>query len=256
LTLTPTRFIGSVLLLTLLLAGCGGDTYAPVVEHTPQPYKPAFRTVRAGDTLYSIAWEADLDYRDLARWNGIRSPYVIVPGQRLRLSAAPRTAAPAPRPTPSPRAIPAPPPSSTGRPVPVPAPAVPPEPKWQAVKSWLWPADGKVIRRFSARQGSKGIDIAGGAGRPVRAAAAGKVVYRGSGLRGYGQLIIIKHNETFLSAYAHNEKIFSKEGDWVAKGQRIATMGSTGTDRVKLHFEIRRHGTPVDPLKYLPRRPL
>ena len=117
---------------------------------------------------------------------------------------------------------------------------------------WGWPAQGKVIAGFSEATGSKGVDIAGAAGQPVNAAAAGKVVYSGSGLRGYGKLVIIKHNKTYLSAYAHNSQILVKEGQEVAKGQKIAEMGSTDTDKVKLHFEIRKLGKPTDPAKFLP----
>ena len=119
---------------------------------------------------------------------------------------------------------------------------------------WSWPAAGKVIAPFS-EGGNKGIDIAGKAGDPVFAAGDGKVIHRGSGLRGYGELVIIKHNATYLSAYAHNQRILVEEGQTVSKGQKIAEMGSTDADRVKLHFEIRKqHGKPVDPLKYLPQR--
>jgi lipoprotein NlpD len=118
--------------------------------------------------------------------------------------------------------------------------------------SWVWPASGKVITGFSDSANLKGIDIAGKAGQPVVASAAGKVVYAGSGLRGYGKLVIVKHNATFLSAYAHNQEILVKEGQQVAKGQKIAEMGSTDSDQVKLHFEIRQRGKPVDPLRYLP----
>ncbi len=118
---------------------------------------------------------------------------------------------------------------------------------------WSWPTDGKLLNRYSESD-SKGIDIAGTRGDPVRAAADGRVVYQGSGLRGYGQLIIVKHSDEFLSAYAHNDRIHVKEGESVKRGQKIADLGSTGTDRAKLHFEIRRHGAPVDPLNYLPKR--
>jgi lipoprotein NlpD len=117
---------------------------------------------------------------------------------------------------------------------------------------WQWPATGKVLSGFSDTANLKGIDIAGTAGQPVVASAAGKVVYAGSGLRGYGKLVIVKHNSTYLSAYAHNSDIVVKEGQQVTRGQKIAEMGSTDSDQVKLHFEIRRLGKPVDPLKYLP----
>jgi lipoprotein NlpD len=120
---------------------------------------------------------------------------------------------------------------------------------------WHWPVAGVILSSFQGNNGlNKGIDLGGKLGEPVLAAASGQVVYSGSGLRGYGKLLIIKHNETFLSAYAHNDRLLVKEGDLVKVGQRIADMGSSGTDRVKLHFEIRRDGTPVDPLKFLPRR--
>ena len=117
---------------------------------------------------------------------------------------------------------------------------------------WAWPAKGKIVTAFSETANLKGIDIAGTAGEPVRASAAGRVVYAGNGLRGYGKLIIIKHNATYLSAYAHNRDILVKEGQQVTRGQKIAEMGNTDADQVKLHFEIRRHGKPMDPTKYLP----
>jgi len=121
--------------------------------------------------------------------------------------------------------------------------------------SWSWPAEGRLISTYNANStGKKGVDIAGKTGDPVRAAASGKVVYAGSGLTGYGRLIIIKHNEDFLSAYAHNRKLIAKEGQWVKRGEVVALMGSSGTDRTELHFEIRKHGRPVDPLGYLPGR--
>ncbi|MDX1334155.1 MAG: peptidoglycan DD-metalloendopeptidase family protein, partial [Gammaproteobacteria bacterium] len=120
---------------------------------------------------------------------------------------------------------------------------------------WGWPTTGKVINSYSASQpGKKGIDIAGKSGQPVVAAAEGKVVYSGSGLKGYGKLIIIKHNNNYFSAYAHNKKIVVKEGSWVKRGNKIAELGNTGADRTMLHFEIRRNGKPVNPLGYLPRR--
>jgi lipoprotein NlpD len=120
---------------------------------------------------------------------------------------------------------------------------------------WGWPAQGKVTAGFNESNGSKGMDISGTQGQPVLAAAAGKVVYSGSGLRGYGKLVIIKHNKTYLSAYAHNSQILVKEGQEVAKGQKIAEMGSTDTDKVKLHFEIRKLGKPIDPSRHLPEKP-
>jgi lipoprotein NlpD len=147
---------------------------------------------------------------------------------------------------------------------PIPAPAVeppvvarveprpPPAPDGDERVDWVWPVRGKVVSGFSDAASLKGIDIAGASGQPVAASAGGKVVYAGTGLRGYGKLIIIKHNGTYLSAYAHNKEILVKEGQQVAKGQKIAEMGNTDADQVKLHFEIRRQGKPVDPLRYLP----
>jgi lipoprotein NlpD len=151
----------------------------------------------------------------------------------------PITSAPAP--------VAVPPPS----PAPVPAPTTAPGGDEENV-DWMWPAKGKLVTGFSDNANLKGIDIAGAAGQPVLASAAGRVVYAGSGLRGYGKLVIVKHNNKFLSAYAHNREILVKEGEQVARGQKIAEMGNTDADQVKLHFEIRRLGKPMDPLKYLP----
>ena len=123
-----------------------------------------------------------------------------------------------------------------------------------AGSGWVWPASGKVLKNFDEIGAGKGLDIGGSKGQPVQAAASGRVVYQGSGLRGYGQLIIVKHSDEYLSAYAHNDRIYVKEGDTVKSGQKIAAMGDSGSDRIMLHFEIRRNGKPVDPLKYLPKR--
>ena len=124
----------------------------------------------------------------------------------------------------------------------------------RAFGSWAWPTEGKILARFNAKGPNKGIDIGGRKGQAIRAAARGTVVYQGSGLRGYGKLIIIKHNADFLSAYAHSDRIYVREGNVIKRGQKIAEMGSSGTNRVKLHFEIRRRGIPVNPLKYLPKK--
>jgi lipoprotein NlpD len=157
-----------------------------------------------------------------------------------------------------------PPPAAPGTPAPVPekatpspAPSAPPSNANGAADDaedldWTWPAKGKLVTGFSDTANLKGIDIAGTAGQAIVASAPGRVVYAGSGLRGYGKLVIIKHNKTFLSAYAHNREIVVKEGQQVTRGQKIAEMGSTDTDQVKLHFEIRRLGRPMDPMKYLP----
>jgi lipoprotein NlpD len=230
-------------------------------------------TVRPNDTLYSIAWRYGLDWQNLARWNGISAPYTIRPGQRLRMNPPPggtalaARSAPAPAPA-RPAASSAPPqtsaprqsarPASPAQSTPAPRPAQPATPAPTAAVAairWQWPTDGQVIRPFpTGDTGKRGIGIAGVRGQPVRAAAAGRVVYSGSGLVGYGQLIIVKHDENFLSAYAHNEKLLVNEGMEVTGGQQIARLGDTGTDRPMLHFEIRHDGRPVDPLRYLPRR--
>lgn len=215
--------------------------------------------VRRGDTLYSIAWQYGLSIDEVAALNGIRPPYTIYTGQRLRVRRGdgPVTgAAPQPRPLPAPpaaRSAPAPAaagPAAQRQPPPaVPEPALP-----AVVKHWVWPARGPLLNGYQPdASGRKGIEIGGSNGQPVKAAAAGKVVYSGSGLVGYGRLIIIKHNESLLSAYGHNSKLLVSEGDYVKTGQDIATMGSSGTDRTQLYFEIRKNGRPVNPLSYLPK---
>jgi lipoprotein NlpD len=264
------------LLLCCLLPACSyGPVHAPVGDRSRHPVRiPAIHTVGQGDTLYSIAFLYGKTVEELAAWNGIRKPYTIYRGQKVRLTAPPRKPSPVVRkPTPSQPKVRAP-----SRPKPaIPSTVRPSQPKVANNRStkpvtsnragkgspvagkgppdWIWPASGKLIRRFDPQSaGKKGINIAGKPGSPVRAAAAGKVVYAGSGLSGYGRLIIIKHNKDFLSAYAHNRKLIAREGQWVKKGELIARMGSSATDRTELHFEIRKKGRPVDPLRYLPRR--
>ena len=255
--------------MLVLLAACGFPL-APVSEQstalrhpeTPRHPETGYREVRVGDTLYSIAWESGRDYRDLARWNRIAPPYVIKPGQKLRLFP-PAGAEQANRPELKPS-----PPTSNQRAAvekapekkkavveKLPAPARQQVPAVSAKQlDWIWPAEGTLLERYSANGPNKGIDIAGRKGQPVLAAAAGQVVYQGGGLRGYGQLIIIKHNADFLSAYAHCDRIYVKEGNVIKRGQKIADMGSSGADRAKLHFEVRYRGAPVDPQDYLPKK--
>ena len=239
----------ALLLLCLLLAGCsGGQAVAPLgprygtqISKTASSY-----VVQRGDTLYSIAWRLNIDYRSLASRNSIRSPYTIYPGQRLNIRGTP--AQPVTN-TPTPRTTQA---TASNRP----SKPTPQASTGARVSQWLWPATGPLREQFSsATGGNKGIDIGGRRGAKVSAAAAGQVVYAGSGLRQYGNLIIIKHNQTHLSAYAHNDSLLVSEGDQVKQGQQIARMGSSGTDQVKLHFEIRRHGTTINPLPLLPKRP-
>ncbi|MCO6411127.1 MAG: peptidoglycan DD-metalloendopeptidase family protein [Thiogranum sp.] len=291
----PQRVLLPVLLC--LLSACAPyEARAPVGDRTQRPASiPASHTVRIGDTLFSVAFLYGLSVDEIAAWNGLREPYLIYGGQKLRLTPppksapAPAAAAPAkrqpqPQPQPAPSLpkvqasqprpdwsqVPASQPKTgapgaaapivaapaTSRPGPVAtAPAIRPEPAFAADIVWKWPADGRLIRSYDATaSGKKGIDIAGKTGDDVRAAASGKVVYSGSGLSGYGRLIIIKHNNDFLSAYAHNRELVATEGQWVKGNEVIARMGSSGTDRTMLHFEIRKQGRPVDPLRYLPRR--
>ena len=224
-----------------------------------------FYHVRPGDTLYSISWQHGYHYRDVARWNGIAPPYVIRPGETLRVAPpvhqrdgtrwtliSKRTVA---------HRAPAPPSPSRSQSYsqalvePAPRRATPAIIPSSPALRWLWPTQGRVVRTFtSPRHGSKGVDIAGNFGQPVQAAAAGKVVYSGNGLKGYGNLVIIKHNDRYLSAYAHNTALLVKEGQYVRAGEPIARMGRTSRNDTLLHFEIRRDGKPVDPLEFLPER--
>lgn len=255
-----------VAVVAAFLTGCmGGGASAPVsVRGTAPPKRPVVSSshrhdsstyiVKKGDTLYSIAWQYGQDHKTLAEWNGIDAPFTLSIGQRISLKK------PANQPgrkqyekgvtTQAKRAQkPRQKTASKHRPAQHKAYA------GTAKVTWKWPVNGKVIQKFSADQhGKKGVDIDGRMGQPVNAASTGRVVYSGSGLIGYGKLIIVKHNDRYLSAYAHNNKIFVKEGDEVKQGQRIAEMGKSGTDRVMLHFEIRRDGKPVNPLHYLPKR--
>ena len=308
----------------IAFAGCASGPRAPVVDLSTgaTPSEPAalessvksqeqadsYRVV-AGDTLYSIAFRHGLDYRQLARWNAIASPYRIGIGQILRLhpQETAQIAQPAPgvavtqaapdrsvaanvtaltvatvQPPPVRHTVPTsqqspttahPPPAVSVPAIPVKPvvqtppvatvveqqPAAKPAPKVAELNAggvtWRWPSDGKVIGTFvDGDQTRQGLDIAGKAGDPVRAAAGGEVVYSGNGLIGYGELIIVKHNSSFLSAYGHNSKRLVKEGQHVAAGQQIAQMGSTASARDELHFEIRKFGKPVNPLDYLPAR--
>jgi len=213
----------------------------------------SYHRVTQGETLYSISWHYGLDYRKVAAWNHISQPYVIHQGERLRISPP---AATSPIRQPVRQSMVKPKPASR------PAPARQASTPLQRLENklhgrrkivWNWPAQGVVIRKFSTT-GSKGIDIAGKKGAPVRAAAGGRVVYSGSGLPHYGKLIIIKHNDKYLSAYAHNSRLLVKEGVLIKGGQQIAVLGRSGTavPRPMLHFEIRADGAPVDPLHYLP----
>jgi lipoprotein NlpD len=257
-----------------MLAACGHSTVvrtpsrheARVVR--PAAPKPGSTTVvRAGETVYRIATRHGISPLDLAMWNRIPPPYTIHPGQRLRLTPPPDRAPPpvastSPRPTPSAPTSPATgrppsPPASTSPPSTTPSMPKPPAPPVAASASfpWRWPADGALVGTFAAGDPTRqGIDIGGRAGAPVRAAADGMVVYSGAGLVGYGELIIIKHDDQWLSAYGHNRARLVNEGQRVKAGEQIAEMGHSGAARDMLHFEIRYNGKPQDPLQALPKR--
>jgi lipoprotein NlpD len=210
-------------------------------------------TVKRGDTLYSIAWAIKQDYKNVARWNGIRSPYLIRTGQRLRMYP-PSSKAAKPKTTKKTYSSGSSTKSSSTRAVKKSTPYKGKAPQGN-VKRWVWPTvNRKVTARFNPAAGKDGIDIAGKFGDAVFATADGHVVYAGSGLRGYGRLIILKHNKTFLSAYAHNDNILVAEGQNVRAGKKIGRMGSNGKGRAILHFEIRKNGKPVNPASYLSSR--
>jgi len=292
--------IGMFGTLLVLLAGCMTGRPAPVTDRLPPQTKaspakpkpvprvaqgpdqprPAFYTVKAGDTLYSIALESGLDYRELAAWNNVEPSRIRV-GQSLRLTPPGGVVA---SPLRTPGAVEAKPlgtdagavAGAKGEPrgvrmpysdqtyaqmsgaKPDPAVAKPqtqpeskPFPPGADEVDWIWPVTGKIVSPFNEAS-NKGIGIAGKMGQPVVAAGPGRVIFSGIGIRGLGKLIVIKHNEKFLSVYAHNRELLVKEGQTVARGQKIAEMGDTDADRVKLHFEIRRLGKPVDPAGLLP----
>jgi len=214
--------------------------------------KPGFYTVQRGDTLTRIGLDNGQGWRDLARWNQLSNPDVIEVGQVLRVSP-PGGAVETPGVVVRPIAQTNPSSSSVTPPKPEPAPSANPPAGNDEGLGFIWPANGALIAGFDEAK-NKGLDIAGKAGDAIVASADGQVVYAGAGLRGYGNLIILKHNSTFLTAYAHNQTLLVKEDQKVRKGQKIAEMGKSDADRVKLHFEVRRQGKPVDPAKLLPAR--
>lgn len=254
------RGLGLWLLAFMLLSGCNtADIYHDDAYNPPVYW--GRHVVKSGETLYSIAWRYGRDYRELGNANGIAPPYHIKAGQVIRLDLRGRVPAnsTASRPSVAAKPPPKPTPSTSARPRVEKAPRADQSlaKQTQVVSSiqWRWPNIGPVIAGYSSSgKVNKGIDISGAVGDPVRAAASGSVVYAGSGLLGYGNLIIINHDEHFLSAYAHNRKILVQEGENVRAGQLIAEMGSSGANEVKLHFEIRKNGNPVDPSYYLPPR--
>ncbi len=270
--------------------GSSDMTAEPARPVDPNAGKPGYYTVRPGDTLIRIGLDTGQNWRDIARWNNMENPNLIEVGQALRVTppatttasvplpadggavtrpvvpasgtqgtplgpqaaasaSRPTAAASAPAPAAAPPAVVAMVPPST--PAPAPAPSAG---EGQEQMAFIWPASGALLSGFDEAK-NKGVDLSGSHGDAVLAAADGKVVYAGAGLRGYGNLIILKHNNTYLTAYAHNQTLLVKEDQTVRKGQKVAEMGSSDAERVKLHFEIRRQGKPVDPLKYLPPRP-
>lgn len=217
--------------------------------------KPGYYTVKPGDRLLRIAMDNGQNWRDLVKWNNLENANVIEAGQVLRVTPPViEIAAAKPVGNARPEARP-PAPSGTASTTPVPATSAPPATPIAGADdvNWAWPANGPILVQFDEAK-SKGLVIGGKAGDPVFAAADGRVVYAGSGLRGYGNLLIVKHNDTFLTAYAHNQALLVKEDQAVRRGQKIAEMGSTDAETVQLHFEIRRQGKPVDPIKLLPPR--
>ncbi|MEQ6438125.1 peptidoglycan DD-metalloendopeptidase family protein [Comamonas sp. w2-DMI] len=275
---------GTVVLAGVILAGCSTQANRAPVEDRGQSAssasgmdkplpgaenagKPGYYTIKPGDTLIKIGLEHGQSWKDIARWNNLDNPNVIEVGQVVRVvppgstgtavassgSTSGRGVAPVVvTPIGSSSSAGS---SSTATPAPTPVPAPTPAPAAKGADDvdFIWPASGTLIAGFDEAR-NKGFDIGGKAGDPVVAAADGRVVYAGAGLRGYGNLIILKHNNTYLTAYAHNQSLLVKEDQTVKKGQKIAEMGSTDADRVKLHFEVRRQGKPVDPARYLPSR--
>lgn len=278
----------SVLVLATVLGGCtstnqrapiedrtpgGATTVAkppPVVavEATAVKPEPGTYIVKQGDTLMRISLDVGQSWRDLARWNNIENPNVIEVGQALRVVAPVGDVAVAPKPVTPPKletrpldpklaagaASAASASAAASGPATTPAAVVtPPARESDDDIQWAWPAPGPVVTNFDEAK-SKGLALSGKAGDPVYAAADGRVIYANSGLRGYGNLIIIKHNANYLTAYAHNQTLLVKEDQAVRRGQKIAEMGSSDADRVQLHFEVRRQGKPIDPAKVLPAR--
>lgn len=243
----PWAWLACVLLQAAAgLVGCAHDpSRVPVVEHSESEAPGGYYRVHRGDTLYSIAWRFGREYRGLAAANGIGPPYLIRPGQRIYVGPARRHHQTATRvhAYPSPRV--------TSSAVDGDNDGLPADNR----ESWRWPATGPVTNHYSAwGKVHKGIDIKGKIGEAVDASKSGTVVYAGNGLSAYGLLIIVKHDQHYLSAYAFNRRALVKEGDRVSAGQKIAEMGLGKDKTAKLHFEIRRDGKPVNPLDLLPRR--
>jgi len=245
-----------LLLSSYFLLACSPPTQAPVLERSNITRVPDYHQIQAGETLYSISWMYGLDYKALIKWNSVPRPYSIYPGQRLVLKAwLAKKKKRVKKPTQKRRIkqkkkyirL-----KNKNTKKHIDKKRI--KSKFLPVRYWVRPTRGRVIKRFSARDsGKKGISITGKQGQAIIAAAAGKVVYSGQGLIRYGNLIIIKHNATYLSAYAHNRRLLVRQGQFVKQGQRIAEMGNTGTRKTILHFEIRKNGKSVNPLAYIGR---
>lgn len=251
-TRTSRRLLFTAALAAALLAGCASRvTHAPVTDLTGETSVSApsggTYVVVSGDTLYKIAQAHNVDVGTLKRINNISNPNQLRVGQTLRLSGAGAPLAesnPVPAPAPV-AAVPT-------TPVKPKEPETPPPASDAGVIHWGWPAKGRIIQSFNAN--TKGVDIEGTEGEPIDAAADGKVMYAGNGVRGLGNLVLLGHSDGFITAYAHAQQLLVKTGQKVKKGAKIATIGKTETTSPRLHFEIRRHGTAVDPLAYLPTR--
>jgi lipoprotein NlpD len=248
----------SVFLSALVLGGCRSAQPVPVINKSPDRIIPDAYKVKSGDSIYNISWAFGVDYLDIAEWNEIKSPYNLSSGQvvylrkpEVKTTGLASTTASGAQTENQPLV-------ATSLPDIAPASTPVAQPSTAAKVSfstnpakWNWPAEGKLVGKFSPGDGSNGIQISGASGSPVKATAAGEVVYVGEGLRGYGKLIILKHSEQYLSAYAHNQTLMVKEGESINSAQQIATMGNSGAQSTMLHFEIRKDGKPVDPLKFL-----
>lgn len=246
------KWLVSILLLGSVLAGCSSSNLidVPVADQGKYQYTPKIYTVQKGDTLYGVSWAFGLDYKQVAQWNGIKPPYIIHIGDQIHLYSKEQKNTAKTKPivlTSLPRQV---------QPVKTRVATVPVEETVvlqtaPASGKWSWPAQGNLVGKFSPKAGNKGIQIAGAEGSPIRATSSGQVVYAGEGLRGYGKLIIIKHSPEYISAYAHNREILVREGQAINSGQQIASMGQTDTNTPMLHFEIRKSGNPIDPIKLL-----
>lgn len=223
------------LIIGLALSGCAGNS-----SNSEGSYSGSVYTVKRGDTLSRISRMTGTSVQDLARLNGISPPYTIEVGQKLKVNGSSSSGSKK---------------STASKTAKVTPSSAVPQSSWPPVgqRCWRWPASGKVVMPYStADGGNKGIDIAGSRGQPVYAAGSGKVVYVGNQLRGYGNLIMIKHDENYITAYAHNDTLLVNNGQNVKIGQKIATMGNSDADSVKLHFQIRYRATAIDPQRYLP----